>query len=114
MKYSKRAFDTIKILAPITLAMADFLQLAPAADDPSAEWTLEQARKCWKPMTRAVQHVGVPGYEFQTGVMWDGALVFGPRSRPPVAAGRRNDDPVCAADGSRTRLDEARLDLHRL
>ncbi len=29
-------------------------------------------------MTRAVQHVGVPGYQFQTGVTWDGALVFGP------------------------------------
>ena len=29
-------------------------------------------------MTRAVQHVGVPGYQFPTGVMWDGALVFGP------------------------------------
>ena len=49
-----------------------------AAEEPSAEWTLEQARKCWKPMTHAVEHVGVPGYEFQTGVMWDGALAFGP------------------------------------
>jgi len=29
-------------------------------------------------MSRAVQHVGVPGYEFQTGVMWDGAMMFGP------------------------------------
>ena len=28
-------------------------------------------------MTRAVQHVGVPGYQFQAGVMWDGALLFG-------------------------------------
>ncbi len=28
-------------------------------------------------MTRAVQHVGVPGYEFQTGVMWDGGVVVG-------------------------------------
>ncbi|MCC6126932.1 MAG: hypothetical protein IT426_18360 [Pirellulales bacterium] len=52
---------------------------AVAADktEPS-EWTIEQARLCWKPMTRAVQHVGVPGYQFQTGVTWDGALVFGP------------------------------------
>ena len=52
---------------------------AVAADkiEPS-EWTIEQARRCWKPMTRAVQHVGVPGYQFQTGVTWDGALVFGP------------------------------------
>jgi hypothetical protein len=51
-----------------------------AGDDVPTEWTLEQARKCWKPMTRAVQHVGVPGYQFQAGVMWDGALVFGPLS----------------------------------
>lgn len=29
-------------------------------------------------MTRAVEHVGVPGYEFQAGVLWDGALVAGP------------------------------------
>ncbi|MCC6124558.1 MAG: hypothetical protein IT426_06335 [Pirellulales bacterium] len=49
-----------------------------AGGDSEAEWTLEQARKCWKPMTRAVQHVGVPGYQFQTGVMWDGAIVLGP------------------------------------
>jgi hypothetical protein len=43
-----------------------------------SEWTFEQARKHWRPMTRAVQHVGVPGYQFQPAVMWDGALVFGP------------------------------------
>jgi hypothetical protein len=49
-----------------------------AAGDPADEWTIEQALRCWKPMTRAVQHVGVPGYQFQAGVMWDGALVFGP------------------------------------
>ncbi|MFI5386482.1 MAG: hypothetical protein ACHQ50_10225, partial [Fimbriimonadales bacterium] len=42
------------------------------------EWTLDQARKGWKPMVHPIQHVGVPGYEFQTGVIWDGALVFGP------------------------------------
>ena len=43
-----------------------------------AEWTFERARRLWKPMVRPVQHVGVPGYSFQTAVMWDGALVFGP------------------------------------
>lgn len=42
------------------------------------EWTMEQARKQWTPMVRPVAHVGVPGYEFQTGVLWDGSLVFGP------------------------------------
>jgi len=39
-------------------------------------------------MTRAVQHVGVPGHEWQAGVLWDGALVFGPlkyaRSNPAM------------------------------
>jgi hypothetical protein len=60
------------------LAILTGLSPIAAADDPSAEWTIEQSRKCWKPMTRAVQHVGVPGYQFQTGVMWDGALMFGP------------------------------------
>lgn len=42
------------------------------------EWTLARARKEWSPMVRPVMHVGVPGFPFQTGVMWDGALVFGP------------------------------------
>jgi hypothetical protein len=49
----------------------------PAANS-IPEWTLEQARQCWQPMLRPVQHVGVPGYQFQAGVMWDGSLVFGP------------------------------------
>lgn len=43
-----------------------------------AEWTFERAQKQWKPMTRAVQHVGVPGHEWQAGVLWDGSLLFGP------------------------------------
>lgn len=42
------------------------------------EWTFEEARKQWQPMVRAVQHVGVPGYQFQAGVLWDGAVVCGP------------------------------------
>jgi hypothetical protein len=42
------------------------------------EWTFEEAKKQWTPMVRPVQHIGVPGYQFQTGVMWDGSLVFGP------------------------------------
>src|ERR1019366_7301456 len=42
------------------------------------EWTSEEARKLWKSMTRAVQHVGVPGYEWQAGILWDGSIVFGP------------------------------------
>src|ERR1017187_10384837 len=55
---------------------------SPAGSEPERradqEWTWEEARKLWKPMTRAVQHVGVPGYEWQAGVLWDGSLVFGP------------------------------------
>ena len=42
------------------------------------------------------------------------SLRRGPRSRSPAAAGRRHHDPVCAADGSGTRLGETRLDLQRL
>ncbi|MBN2021724.1 MAG: hypothetical protein JW809_02935 [Pirellulales bacterium] len=55
-----------------------FVSSAPAGEIQPSEWTIEQARRCWTPMTRAVQHVGVPGYQFQTGVTWDGSLVFGP------------------------------------
>jgi hypothetical protein len=47
-------------------------QLAPG------EWTLERARAAWSPMVRPVEHVGVPGYTFQCGVLWDGGLLFGP------------------------------------
>ncbi|MBE7559395.1 hypothetical protein HS125_10750 [bacterium] len=43
-----------------------------------AEWTFEQAKAAWKPMVRPVQHVGVPGYNFQTAVLWNGASVCGP------------------------------------
>jgi hypothetical protein len=78
MTYCKATPRVIRRFTLLALVVLGFCWPALAADDPSAEWTLEQARKCWKPMSRAVQHVGVPGYEFQTGVMWDGALVFGP------------------------------------
>ena len=46
--------------------------------DTSAEWTFEMARRRWKPLVRPVAHVGIPGNQWQTGVLWDGALVFGP------------------------------------
>jgi len=39
-------------------------------------------------MTRAVQHVGVPGYQWQVSVLWDGSLFFGPqlwREHPTVS-----------------------------
>ena len=46
----------------------------------TGEWTLERARQIWQLMTAAVQHVGVPGFEFQTGVLWNGSLLIGPTS----------------------------------
>jgi len=58
------------------------------------EWTFEQARKCWRPMTRAVQHVGVPGYQFQAGVLWDGSLVFGPLEFLKLDVMRREIAPL--------------------
>ncbi|MBI5705435.1 MAG: hypothetical protein HZC36_00415 [Armatimonadetes bacterium] len=66
------------VLHMVTTMLLAFCSLTanPAANDD--EWTLARARTEWSPMVRPVQHVGVPGFEFQTGVMWDGALVFGP------------------------------------
>jgi len=46
-----------------------------------AEWTFERAKDIWKPMSRAVAHVGVPGYQWQAGILWDGSLFFGPERR---------------------------------
>ncbi len=51
---------------------------APAAENAPPEWTLDEARKHWQPMVRPVQHVGIPGYQFQAAMLWDGSLVFGP------------------------------------
>ncbi|MCC6445407.1 MAG: hypothetical protein IT210_18345 [Armatimonadetes bacterium] len=45
--------------------------------EPAMEWTFEAARQCWPAMTKAVQHVGVPGCQWQAGVYWDGALIIG-------------------------------------
>jgi hypothetical protein len=66
--------STFLVLAGLCLP---FAVLSGDAQE-AAEWTLEQARHCWLPMIRPVQHVGVPGFQFQAGVLWDGALVFGP------------------------------------
>lgn len=52
-----------------------------------SEWTFESAKKYWKRMTKAVQHVGVPGCQWQVGILWDGSVVFGPlgfRDIPPM------------------------------
>ncbi len=55
-----------------------YVCLATSALSAPSEWTMQQARNAWKPMVRPVQHVGVPGYGFQTAVMWNGAVVCGP------------------------------------
>jgi hypothetical protein len=62
--------------------------LAFARVEKSSEWTFEDAKGLWRPMTRAVQHVGVPGYQWQVSVLWDGSLFFGPqlwREHPAVS-----------------------------
>jgi hypothetical protein len=61
------------VVAAATLASATEAR----AQEPG-EWTLERARAIWSPMVRPVEHVGVPGYPFQCGVLWDGGLLFGP------------------------------------
>jgi hypothetical protein len=38
---------------------------------------MESARQQWPPMTKSVQNIGVPGCQWQVGVFWDGALLFG-------------------------------------
>lgn len=60
------------------LAAAFWLAARAHAQESPGDWTLERARALWSPMVRPVEHVGVPGYDFQCGVLWDGGLVFGP------------------------------------
>lgn len=62
------------------LAIFIFLcfQLPSSLGNKQSEWTFEQAKARWKPLVRPVMHVGIPGYQWQTGVFWDGNLVFGP------------------------------------
>lgn len=50
----------------------------PAGGLDAREWTFERARAEWTPMWRPVAHVGVPGYQFQAAMLWDGSIVFGP------------------------------------
>lgn len=54
------------------------MPVASGSAGTDSEWTFEAARQQWHPMIRPVQHVGVPGYQWQTAVFWDGSLVFGP------------------------------------
>ncbi len=59
--------------------------------DREAEWTFEKARKLWKPMQHSVAHVGVPGYEWQAGVLWNGGLFFGPEADLRKEAGMKEE-----------------------
>jgi len=61
-------------------ALASLSSGGNSSSRPDPEWTFEMAQRIWKPMTRAIQHVGVPGFEWQVGVLWDGSLVCGPLS----------------------------------
>ena len=73
-KGTKRLTNEVAVfLVCLTAAAA-----APADGGYTKEWTAERAAKEWMPMSRAVEHVGVPGYEWQAGVLWDGSLFFGP------------------------------------
>ena len=38
---------------------------------------MESARQQWPAMTQSVENVGVPGCQWQVGVFWDGAMLFG-------------------------------------
>lgn len=60
------------------LGLVSLLQGSALMAEIPTEWTFEEARKQWKPTVRPVQHVGVPGYQFQAGVLWDGSVVCGP------------------------------------
>lgn len=60
----------------------------------SDEWTLDAALRQWHPMARAIQHVGVPGYQWQGGVFWDGSLFFGPLSSRELPALKKETKPL--------------------
>ena len=65
-------------LLTTAVGLAAVTSIVSGASAEDQEWTLERARDTWRPMVHPVEHVGVPGYQFQAGVMWDGSLVFGP------------------------------------
>lgn len=69
---------SMRIVALFLTTAAAAVAQEPARHAPETPWTLERARALWSPMVRPVEHVGVPGYGFQCGVLWDGGLVFGP------------------------------------
>lgn len=82
-----RGRRSVCVVRPTMSLVACALLLSAA----EPEWTFERARKEWKPMTRGVEHAGVPGYEWQTGVLWNGALFFGPEADLRKEAGMKEE-----------------------
>jgi hypothetical protein len=80
--------NAIRICFPFLALIAG---IATTRSETQSEWTYERARELWKPMTRGVEHVGVPGYEWQTGVLWNGALFFGPEVDSRGTAGMHEE-----------------------
>jgi hypothetical protein len=81
---------------------------------PQSEWTFERAQREWQRMVRPVQHVGIPGYEWETGVFWDGSLYFGPETRLEQAVAPLKDNPMhlCVAFGEQPRFIDRRGTNH--
>jgi len=106
-----KGFDLWRCGASMALMVALAFIVSGAASgggDEAMEWTLEMARKQWDPMTRAVQHVGVPGYQYQAGVLWDGSLLFGPfHHHDPEILGE-NRMHVCIGYGDTMRFIDRR------
>ena len=71
-----------------------FLAASPVVGQQGGEWTFEEAAKHWRPMVRAVEHVGIPGYPFQAAVLWDGSLVFGPLSFRELTVMQKETAPL--------------------
>ena len=65
----------LAILSPATRQGAAGERTA-SAERSNGEWTFDRAKQVWSPMVRPVQHVGIPGHQFQTAVMWDGSLAL--------------------------------------
>jgi hypothetical protein len=85
--FGRRKFLHLTAILAAGVAVSPAFDLGPSVDPSSGEapiahesgeWTFERAQRLWQPMTRAIQHVGVPGHQWQGGVFWDGSLLFGP------------------------------------
>jgi len=77
---------TLKVaIAPSIVVIGALAHFAHAADK---EWTMERAKAEWETIKRPVMHLGMPGYQWQAGVLWDGSLLFGrqgySRNKPAV------------------------------